>query len=194
MYVDQGKLDHARHTCNDAIGIFREQGARRGEGWALMVLGDVARKMRKLGDARSYYNEALAIFNSMGDRADQARVLNALGAVSQGESEYPEAKEHFEHAYAIAHEQESLQLEGRALRGLGDVARAMRQLSEADHEGQVLPQSMGIPRAGARLPESRSEPTQEPAFPLRRGRLEAWKERENLRGLSPGSIQGTTSY
>jgi len=43
-------------------------------------------------------------------------------------------------------------------------------------EGQVLPRSMGIPRAGARLPGSSSQPTQEPVFLLRRGKLEAWKE------------------
>jgi hypothetical protein len=45
------------------------------------------------------------------------------------------------------------------------------------NEGQSLPRSMGISRARARRPESRSEPTLEPAFSLRRGRLEAWKER-----------------
>jgi len=71
---------------------------------------------------------------------------------------------------------------------------AHERVKERANAGQVVPQSMGIPRAGARLPESRSEPTQEPAFSLRRGRLEAWKERENPRSLSPGSIQGTTSY
>jgi hypothetical protein len=44
-------------------------------------------------------------------------------------------------------------------------------------EGQVLPRSMGIPRAGARLPESRSEATQELFFLSRRGKVETWKHR-----------------
>ena len=70
---------------------------------------------------------------------------------------------------------------------------AHERVKERAKEGQVLPRSMGIPRAGARLPESRSEPTQEPAFSLRRGRLEAWRGRENPRGLGPGSIQYFTS-
>ena len=48
------------------------------------------------------------------------------------------------------------------------------------NEGQTVPRSFGVPRAGARLPRSSSQPTQEPAFLLRRGRLEAWKE-----GLEP---------
>jgi transposase len=43
--------------------------------------------------------------------------------------------------------------------------------------GQVVPQSMGVPHARVRLPQSPSEPTQEPVFLLRRGRLEAWTER-----------------
>ena len=44
-------------------------------------------------------------------------------------------------------------------------------------EGQCLPRSMGVPRAGARRPQSLSEPTPEPAFLLTQGRLEAWKDR-----------------
>jgi hypothetical protein len=44
-------------------------------------------------------------------------------------------------------------------------------------EGQVLPRSMGISRAGARLPQSRSEATPELLFLSRRGKVEAWKHR-----------------
>jgi hypothetical protein len=44
-------------------------------------------------------------------------------------------------------------------------------------EGQSLPRSMGIPRAGARQPESPNEATQGPAFLLKGGQLEAWKHR-----------------
>jgi hypothetical protein len=39
---------------------------------------------------------------------------------------------------------------------------AHERVQERANAGQVVPRSMGIPRAGARLPESRSEPTQEP--------------------------------
>jgi hypothetical protein len=54
---------------------------------------------------------------------------------------------------------------------------AHERAKERAKEGQVVPRSFGISRAGARLPESRSEPTPEPVFLLRRGRLETWKER-----------------
>ncbi len=54
---------------------------------------------------------------------------------------------------------------------------AQERIYECAKEGQVLPRSFGISRAGARLPQSLSEPTPEPVLLLRRGRLEAWKER-----------------
>jgi Putative transposase DNA-binding domain len=54
---------------------------------------------------------------------------------------------------------------------------AHERVQQRANEGQSLPRSMGHARARARRPESRSEPTQEPAFSLRRGGLEAWKER-----------------
>ena len=44
---------------------------------------------------------------------------------------------------------------------------AHERAQQRANEGQVMPRSMGIPRAGARLPESRSEPTPEPACSLR---------------------------
>jgi transposase len=60
---------------------------------------------------------------------------------------------------------------------------AHERLVQRANEGQVLPRSMGIPRARARLPKSRSEPTQEPIFLLRRGRWEAWNERSEPSAL-----------
>ncbi len=56
--------------------------------------------------------------------------------------------------------------------------------------GQTLPQSFGIPRVGARLPESLREPKQEPVLLLSRGRLEAWKERSEPPVLEPGVHSG----
>ncbi len=43
------------------------------------------------------------------------------------------------------------------------------QMQQRANEGQILPRSMGMPRARARQPQSLSEPTQEPIFLLRRG-------------------------
>jgi hypothetical protein len=54
---------------------------------------------------------------------------------------------------------------------------AHERVKERANAGQTLPQSFGVPRVGARLPESLREPKQEPVLLLSRGRLEAWKER-----------------
>jgi hypothetical protein len=54
---------------------------------------------------------------------------------------------------------------------------AYERVQQRANEGQSLPRSFGIPRAGARRPQSLSEATQEPTFLAHRGRLEAWKHR-----------------
>ena len=54
------------------------------------------------------------------------------------------------------------------------------------NEGQSLPRSMGVPRAGARRPQSLGEPTPEPTFLLTQGKLEAWKDRSEPPVLEPG--------
>jgi hypothetical protein len=64
---------------------------------------------------------------------------------------------------------------------------AHEQLLQRANEGQVLPRSFGIPRAGARLSKSQSGPTQEPIFLLRPARLKAWKERSDPPCFSPDS-------
>ena len=52
---------------------------------------------------------------------------------------------------------------------------AQERVFQRANAGHSLPQSMGIPRARARLPKSPSIPKQEPIALLRRGRLEAWR-------------------
>ncbi len=54
---------------------------------------------------------------------------------------------------------------------------AHERATQRANEGQVMPRSMGIPRAGARLPQSPSEATPELLFLSRRGKVEAWKRR-----------------
>ena len=51
------------------------------------------------------------------------------------------------------------------------------RVQQRANEGQHLPRSFGCAKVGARRPKNLSEPTQEPAFLLTRGRLEAWKDR-----------------
>src|SRR5258706_13912292 len=48
---------------------------------------------------------------------------------------------------------------------------------------------MGVPRAGARRPQSLGEPTPEPAFLLTQGRLEAWKDCSEPPFFRRGNLQ-----
>src|SRR6266700_6585279 len=67
---------------------------------------------------------------------------------------------------------------------------AHERAKERAKEGQVMPRSMGIPRAGARLPESPSEATPELLFLSSRGKVEAWKRRSEPPALQPGEASG----
>lgn len=53
---------------------------------------------------------------------------------------------------------------------------AHEEVQQRANAGQHLPQSMGIPRARARRPQSLKQPTPELILLARRGRLVAWKE------------------
>jgi hypothetical protein len=67
---------------------------------------------------------------------------------------------------------------------------AHERVMQRAKEGQVLPRSMGVPRARVRLPESLSEATQELLFLSRRGKAEAWKHRSEPPVLEPGEPSG----
>jgi transposase len=67
--------------------------------------------------------------------------------------------------------------EGAEVGGEARLRAAHERAKQRANAGQVMPQSMGVPRARARLLKSSGEPTQEPVLLLSRGRLAAWKER-----------------
>jgi hypothetical protein len=82
--------------------------------------------------------------------------------------------------------------EGAGVGGEARLRTAYERLVQRAKEGQVLPRSFGIPRAGARLSQSPSEPPLEPAFLLRHGRLEAWTGRSEPPVLEPGEHSALT--
>ena len=66
---------------------------------------------------------------------------------------------------------------------------AHERVLQRANEGQSVPRSMGVPRAGARRPQSLGEPTPELAFLRTQGRLEARKTplpKEPSRSLDGG--------
>jgi hypothetical protein len=71
---------------------------------------------------------------------------------------------------------------------------AHERVTQRAKEGQVMPRSMGIPRAGARLPASPSEATQELLFLSSRGKVEAWKHRPEPPALQPGESSDPVTH
>jgi hypothetical protein len=65
---------------------------------------------------------------------------------------------------------------------------AHERVQERANEGQVVPRSMGISRAGARLPKSLGEATQEPLLLSSRGKVAAWKRRPEPPVASAGGV------
>jgi transposase len=63
---------------------------------------------------------------------------------------------------------------------------AHERVIQRANEGQVVPRSMGVPCAGARLPQSPGEATPELLFLFKRGKVEAWKRRLEPPVLQPG--------
>jgi hypothetical protein len=75
--------------------------------------------------------------------------------------------------------------EGAGVGGEARLRAAHERAKQRANEGQVMPRSMGISRAGARLPESPSEATQDLLFLSKRGKVEAWKHRSEPLWLEP---------
>ena len=72
-----------------------------------------------------------------------------------------------------SHAQYQRYWESAGVCGEARLRAAWEEVDQRAKEGQAVPRSFGIPRARARLPRSLNEATQEPAFLLTRGRLEA---------------------
>jgi len=62
---------------------------------------------------------------------------------------------------------------------------AHERVTQRAKEGQVMPRSMGIPRAGARLTDQSGRSDTRAAFPLQQGKVEAWKHRSEPPVLQP---------
>ncbi|HEX9236712.1 MAG TPA: tetratricopeptide repeat protein, partial [Actinomycetota bacterium] len=73
----QGEYPRARRLYEEALGIYRDQGNRRGLAAVLYSLGYVAGIERSYEEARSYYEESRALAREIGDRKLEA--YNGLG-------------------------------------------------------------------------------------------------------------------
>ncbi|MEU8712809.1 tetratricopeptide repeat protein, partial [Streptomyces sp. NPDC048663] len=74
-----------------ALAVFRERGARRGEGQALNNLGLALREVRRFEEAIDAHTQDLAICRELGDRHSESMALGNLGLALQEVRRFEEA-------------------------------------------------------------------------------------------------------
>ncbi len=65
-----------------ALGLFRDIGAKLGEANVLKAIGDVQQFRKQLDAALESYQKALGLFRDIGDRLGEANVLKAIGQMN----------------------------------------------------------------------------------------------------------------
>lgn len=78
-----GKYDEAEAKYEEALGLWRDLGEPRGQGYSLTYTGRIHRQRGQLAPALESLGEALALLTAAGDLSGQAFVLNERGAAQR---------------------------------------------------------------------------------------------------------------
>ncbi len=119
VYDDLGKKQEALASFEQALGIRREVGDRRGEGETLNDLGTVYNALGKQQEALAYYQQALGILREVGDRGWEGETLNNLGEVYNALGKQREALAYYQQALTIRREIGDRGGEGTTLHNTG---------------------------------------------------------------------------
>lgn len=131
VYITLGKMNRAQECLEKSVDIYKEEGDRRGEGFALITLGRIYNVLGENEQARNYYEQALSILREVGDRRGEGMVLNNLGwlYVPLGQSE--RALNYCKEALSILEELGDLGGKGQALNNLGRIYNVLGQNEKA---------------------------------------------------------------
>ncbi|MCA9991017.1 MAG: tetratricopeptide repeat protein [Anaerolineales bacterium] len=142
---EQGDLAAARAYHGQALAIYRQVGARPGEGLSLNNLGNVAADEGDSAGARSFYEQALRTFREIGDRPGESLALGNLGGVADDLGLYDEARAYYQQALFLFRESGNRRLEALALSNLGLLAhRRGEDEAAAALSRQALPISRSL--------------------------------------------------
>jgi CHAT domain-containing protein len=105
----RAEAESALEKYNQALVIFRQVGARAGEGNSLNYIGEVYLALGKYDRALHYFQQALVIFQTLGklpdfDRADEGYTLRYLGKVYDSKRDYDRALASYQQALTIFQE------------------------------------------------------------------------------------------
>ncbi|MEG5041476.1 MULTISPECIES: tetratricopeptide repeat protein [unclassified Microcoleus] len=105
----RAEAESALYKYNQALGIFRQVGARAGEGNSLNYIGEVYLSLGKYDRALHYFQQALVIFKALGklpdsDRAYEGYTLKYMGEVYDRKRDYERALASYQQALTIFQE------------------------------------------------------------------------------------------
>ena len=131
VYRALGQMERAREYLERALNMCKEQGDRRGEGWALNSLGRVYSILSQRERAREYFEQALKICREIGDRGDEVSTLNNLAGVYRALVQRKRAQEYCEQALSICKEIGDRGKEATTLNNLAEVYSALGRKEQA---------------------------------------------------------------
>jgi tetratricopeptide (TPR) repeat protein len=122
VFEERGKPDEAGPFLQQARGLYRELGHRRGECRVLNSLANLRKEQGDYETALTLHRQALALAREIGDRHAEGGVLSNLGTVHDNTGDFPGARKYHEQALMVRREIEDLRGQAISLGNLGVIA------------------------------------------------------------------------
>lgn len=100
IHQQQGDFGGLESDAQEALGLFRTLGDRRGKAQARLLLGRLWSGRDNLSEAESAMVRAIGLFREMGDRLGEARAQSALAGVLHNRNDLAAARRYSEMALA----------------------------------------------------------------------------------------------
>jgi tetratricopeptide (TPR) repeat protein len=99
--LDHSEHGEARRRYEEALPLYAQVGAVRGQAVCVERLGDIALERSEYGEAQRRYEEALSLYAQVGDVLGQANCVLSLGAIAKARREYGGALQRYEEARSL---------------------------------------------------------------------------------------------
>ena len=138
--AEQGRLERAIATFQQALNLARQIQSRDIEAIALLAIGDFSNTLGRPQVALDFLNQALSLFQELEDAAGEAIVLHNLGWVHQGLEQPQQAINYYRQALPLFHTVGNAAGEAATLKNLGGLYSDLGRLQQAkDYYMQALP-------------------------------------------------------
>ncbi|MEO6192730.1 MAG: CHAT domain-containing tetratricopeptide repeat protein [Thermoanaerobaculia bacterium] len=138
IYRDQGKMEEALSTADQALALRKQVRDTNGEGVTLSSLGTTYFRLNRFGDALNAFQRSTQIFREGGDRKDEIDSMVNLGWIHAIQDRTEIALKIFNDALLLAREGGNKPTEAKLLHGIayterkrGNPIAAMAKIDEA---------------------------------------------------------------